>query len=186
MYSRKNLIKILATAATMLAAHAAWAESGQLIDSVSTEFAAGTRTKMARIGVQSDWSDRWFDSNGTSLSGYWDLSYGFWQGDIYKGVPGAKQNLTDIGIDPVFRFENDSKKGFYAEGGIGAHRLSKLYDNDGYRLSTLFEFCDHVGVGYVFSNKWEVGAKIEHFSNGGYSSPNSGVNFIDAKVSYHY
>ena len=69
---------------------------------------------------------------------------------------------------------------------VGFHRLSKLYDNDTYRLSTHFQFGDHVGIGYVFNNKWEIGAKIEHFSNGGYKKPNTGVNFFDIKTSYHF
>ena len=66
------------------------------------------------------------------------------------------------------------------------HQLSKFYNNDGHRLSTLFEFGDHIGIGYVFKNHWEIGAKIEHFSNGGYSEPNSGVNFFDVRTIYHF
>jgi len=77
-------------------------------------------------------------------------------------------------------------RGFYMEGGIGFHRLSDLYNNDGRRLSTLFQFGDHIGAGYIFDNKWEIGAKIQHFSNGGYRKPNSGVNFIEVKGAYHF
>jgi len=182
----KKLFVAVATFAAFFTTQLAFAEDGRLIDSVSTDFAAGTATQMVRIGVQSDWNKRWFESNGTHLSGYWDLSFGDWHGTRYKGVKGDNQNLTDIGLDPTFRFENDDKKGLYYEGAIGVHRLSKFYNNDGHRLSTLFEFGDHVGVGYVFRNHWEIGARIEHFSNGGYSEPNSGVNFFDVRASYHF
>ncbi|MES2150890.1 MAG: acyloxyacyl hydrolase [Pseudomonadota bacterium] len=186
MFSTKQILMSLATFGAMTMSQAGLAADGQLIDSASVDLATGTRTQMLRLGVQKDWDVRWFQSNGTHLSGYWDASFGFWRANHYQNIAGSTQNLTDIGLDPVFRFERDDKKGMYAEGGIGVHRLSKLYDNDTYRLSTLFQFGDHIGVGYVFDNKWEVGAKIQHFSNGGYKKPNTGVNIVDVKLSYHF
>ena len=170
----------------LIMAQSGFAADANLIDSVSGEVATGTRTQMIRAGVQSDWSSRWFQSNGTHLSGYWDASLGAWRANRYRNVQGETQYLSDIGFTPVFRFERDDKKGFYGEGGIGVHRLSKLYDNDTYRLSTLFQFGDHIGIGYVFDNHWELGAKIQHFSNGGYRKPNTGVNFANIKLSYHF
>lgn len=186
MSDKNYLLKSLLAGAALMAMQTGFAADHGWIDSVSAELASGTRTQMVRAGVQSDWSARWFQSNGTHLSGYWDASFGAWRANRYKNVPGATQNLTDIGFTPVFRFERDDKKGLYVEGGIGVHRLSKLYDNNDYRLSTLFQFGDHVGIGYVFDNKWEVGAKIQHFSNGGYKKPNTGVNVLDLKASYHF
>jgi hypothetical protein len=38
----------------------------------------------------------------------------------------------------------------------------------------------------VFDNKWEVSAKIQHFSNGGIKEPNSGVNYGVVKAAYHF
>jgi lipid A 3-O-deacylase len=185
MFSTKkrwNAIVALAALLAMQSIHAAVPS----LDSASLEFGTGNKTQMVRVGAQSDWSVRWLQSNGTHLSGYWDASVAEWRANQYQNVAGATQNITDIGFTPVFRFESNSKKGFYAEGGIGVHRLSKLYDNDGRRLSTLFEFGDHVGAGYVFDNKWEFGMKIQHFSNGGYRKPNSGVNWLEVKTSYHF
>ena len=178
--------KLIAAAAALLAVHAAQAADGSVIDSVSVDYGSSAKVSMVRLGVQKDWSARWFQSNGTHLSGYWDASFGYWRETQYQNVPGAHENLTDIGFTPVFRWENDNKRGIYYEGGIGVHRLSELYNNNTYRLSTLFQFGDHIGVGYVFDNKWEVGAKIQHFSNGGYRKPNTGVNFVELKASYHF
>ncbi|WP_410505613.1 acyloxyacyl hydrolase [Janthinobacterium sp.] len=186
MFLMKTVVKSLAATAALLIMQTSFAADDKLIDSAYAEFASGTRTQMLRAGVTSDWSQRWFQSNGTHLSGYWDASAGAWRGNRYQNVQGATQNLYDIGFTPVFRFERDDKKGFYAEGGIGVHMLSKLYDNDDYRLSTHFQFGDHIGVGYVFDNKWELGMKIQHFSNGGYKKPNTGVNFLNIKASYHF
>jgi lipid A 3-O-deacylase len=186
MYCNFKLIKPLVVAAIAFASQSGYAADNQLIDGVYGEFATGTRTQMVRGGVTSDWSSRWFQSNGTHLSGYWDASAGAWRGNRFQNVPGATQKLFDIGFTPVFRFQRDDKKGFYAEAGIGIHYLSKLYDNNNNRLSTNFQFGDHIGVGYVFDNKWELGMKIQHFSNGGFKKPNSGVNFVNIKASYHF
>jgi lipid A 3-O-deacylase len=178
--------KLIAAAAAMLAVYAAQAAEGSVIDSVAVDYGSSAKVSMVRLGVQKDWQARWFQSNGTHLGGYWDASFGYWRETQYRNVPGAHESLTDIGFTPVFRWENDNQKGIYYEGGIGVHRLSELYNNDTYRLSTLFQFGDHIGIGYVFDNKWEVGAKIQHFSNGGYRKPNTGVNFVELKASYHF
>lgn len=178
--------KMIVAAAALVAMQAVSAADDKMIDSVSAEFGSAAKVHMLRLGVQKDWDARWFQSNGTHLSGYWDASVGFWRESQYKNISGRSENLWDIGLTPVFRFENDSKKGVYYEGGIGVHRLSELYDNDTYRLSTRFQFGDHIGVGYVFDNQWEIGAKIQHFSNGGYKKPNTGVNYVEIKAAYHF
>lgn len=178
--------KLIAAAAVLMAAQSAFAADDKLIDSVSVDVGTGSKIKLVRLAAQSDWNVRWFQANGKHLSGYWEGSYAYWRGNQANNIPGAHMHLSDLGFTPVFRYENDNKKGMYYEGGIGVHRLSELYNNDDNRLSTRFQFGDHVGLGYVFDNQWEVGAKIQHFSNGGYKKPNSGVNFIELKASYHF
>lgn len=150
----KILLKSIAGAVALLAAHASFAADvdNKLIDSVYGEYAKGVKIQMVRAGVTSNWDTAWFESNGTHLSGYWDASIGGWDGKSYRNVPGDHQKLWDLGFTPVFRFENSNKLGFYAEAGIGVHMLSKLYNNDDDRLSTHFQFGDHAGIGYVFSN----------------------------------
>lgn len=165
---------------------AATQSSAQTIDSASLEVGTGTKTQMVRFGLQSAWKQKWFASNGSHLGGYWDLTLAEWRANAYRNVKGQRQHLTDIGLTPVFRWQNDSKTGLYFEGGIGVHLLSKLYDNDGNQLSTHFQFGDHIGMGYVLNNKVDLGLKIQHFSNGGYKKPNTGVNFIVAKASWAF
>lgn len=172
--------KTLVAIGTLVVTHS----SSYALDSVSIELGAGDHTKMMRIGTQWQWNKRWWQSNGTHIGGYWDLTLARWHGDRFKLVPGATQNLTAIGITPVFRFQSDSLKGFYGEAGIGAHLLSELYDNNGHQLSTAFQFGDHLGIGYVFQNKLDLGLKILHFSNGSIKKPNDGVNFMAIRLSY--
>ncbi|EEC66864.1 hypothetical protein OsI_33362 [Oryza sativa Indica Group] len=95
-------------------------------------------------------------------------------------------NLVDLGLTPVLRFQRDDGKGFYGEAGIGVHLFSKLYRNNDKVLSTAFQFGDHVGAGYVFSNGLDLGIRLQHFSNGGIKQPNGGVNFAVARVAYKF
>ncbi|WP_332856370.1 acyloxyacyl hydrolase [Duganella sp. S19_KUP01_CR8] len=177
--------QMIAAAVALIAAQGAFADD-KLIDSVAIDYGNAAKVQMVRFSAAKDWSARWFQSNGTHLSGYWEASAGLWKESQYQNISGNTAHLWDVGFTPVFRFENDNKKGIYYEGGIGVHRLSKLYDNDTYRLSTHFQFGDHIGIGYVFDNNWEIGGKIQHFSNGGYKKPNTGVNFVEIKAAYHF
>ena len=151
-------ILLLTLAASFTVSQSAQADD-RLIDRASFEIGGGKKVQMVRFGVQSDWSRRWFQSNGYHLGGYWDASIAQWRGTSYRDVNGQHQNITNIGFTPVFRYQRDDLKGWYGEGGIGVNLLSELYNNDGNRLSTAFQFGDHIGAGYVFDNQWEVGMK---------------------------
>lgn len=167
----------------MQSAHAG---STPLYDAMTVEVASGTRTQMVRIGGEINLSHKFFHSNGTHLGGYIDTSAGIWRANRWHDAVGQSRTLFDIGLTPVLRFRKDTMKGAYIELGIGYHLLSKIYNNDTYQLSTAFQFGDHVGIGYVFDNNWEFGAKIQHFSNAGIKQPNHGVNFITLKASRHF
>jgi lipid A 3-O-deacylase len=167
--------------AAMLAPPAAIAAGGPF-DSASLEIGAGPKVHLARVALQSEWEQRWFQGNGRHIGGYWDLSLAQWRGNAHQNVPGRHQNLNDFGITPVLRLQSDTRQGWYVEGGIGVHVLSRLYDNNADYLSTRFQFGDHLGAGYVFANGWEAGLQLQHFSNGGIKRPNSGVNFLVFKA----
>jgi lipid A 3-O-deacylase len=185
MITLHKFVKPLASVCALLIAQAGVA-ADRLVDSASFEFGAGSSVKMVRAGVQSDWNVRWLASNGRHLSGYWDATLAQWRGTAYQGVSGRHQNITNLGFTPVFRYQRDDKLGWYVEGGVGLNLLSEVYNNGNDRLSTAFQFGDHIGVGYVMQNKWELGVKLQHFSNGGIKTPNSGVEFLQLKASYHF
>ena len=175
--------KILAVGvAALLGPHA----TSYAIDSGSLEFANGNRTQIARIGVQWDWQRQWWKSDTMQLGGYWDLSAGGWRQNRFHNVIGETHDITDIGLTPVFRLQANSKTGWYAEGGIGLHYLNGTYDNNGRRLSDDFQFGSHLGAGYVFANRVDIGLRIQHISNGGIKKPNDGVNFAVIRASYRF
>ncbi len=161
-------------------------DRGWLPDSVSAEYGFGSHVEMVRAAVQWDWNKQWFSTGGWSLGGYWDLNVMQWRGDRYKNIRGKDQDITSVGITPVFRWQRNDKKGFYVEGGIGANLLSETYNNAGHRNGTLFQFGDHAGLGYVFGNGVDLGVKYQHFSNGGMSNDNDGVDFTELRVLYRF
>jgi lipid A 3-O-deacylase len=156
------------------------------VDSASFEYATGNKTQMARLGTQWKWARHWRFANGAHIGGHWDLAIAQWRGKRFRNMAGQTQYITSVGITPVFRLQNATLKGFYAEGGIGIHYLSGLYNNNGNELSTRFQFGDHLGVGYVFQNNLDLAVRIQHFSNGGIKNPNDGVNFGLIRVSYPF
>lgn len=180
MTSKYHVGKIVAAAAALFVSQASMAQNW--LDSASLEGGFGDQVFMVRAAVQKDWNVRWLQSNGHHLGGYWDANLAFWRGTNYKNIDGRNQNLWVVGITPVFRYQADNKLGLYGEAGIGASLFSELYDNASNRLSTAYEFADHIGVGYVLDNKWDVSARIQHYSNGGIKHPNSGVNWVVFRV----
>lgn len=161
-------------------------------DSVSLEIGTGNRTTVVRAATQWQWKNTaWWQSNGTHISGYWDFSVADWREKRYNSVdnvasPDNTHNLWDIGFTPVFRFEADDRKGPYVEGGVGLHLASELYNNNDKHFSTAFQFGDHVGAGYVFSNGLDLGFRLQHLSNGGIKHPNGGVNYALVRAAYGF
>ena len=185
MSSIQKIFGIFLGAAALMASSAFAAENG-LVDSASFEFGSGQKVRMARVALQSDWEVRWLASNGRHLGGYWDVSAAYWRGTAYRNVPGQHQNIAVVGVTPVLRYARDDRLGWYVEGGIGANLFSELYNNADNRLSTAFQFGDHLGVGYVTANKWDLGLKFQHYSNASIKRPNSGVNLLVASVRYRF
>ncbi len=185
MYLNMKFLKPVVAVGALLALPAAFAAAPSF-DSAAVEVGSGSKVQMVRISAQSNWDRKWFVSNNYHLSGYWDANLGQWRGNKYQNRSGEHQNITVIGLTPVFRYERADKLGWFGEAGIGVSLFSQLYDNDDNRLSTAFQFADHIGAGYALPNKWELSARIQHYSNGGFKKPNSGVNFFVLKAAYRF
>ena len=165
---------------------AAVSASSHAVDSFSGEFASGNKSQFVRAGLQWNWDQQWLKSNSSFVGGYWDATLTQWRNNAYAGVNGATQNITDIGFTPVFRWQQNNRKGLYGEAAIGVHLFSHVYNNNGRRFSTAFQFGDHLGVGYVLDNGLDVGLKVQHFSNGAIKHPNPGANVAVVRVAYPF
>jgi lipid A 3-O-deacylase len=155
------------------------------IDGAALEFGSGNQTQFARGSLRWNFQRALHESERLAIKGYWDFSIAQWRGNRFRNQPGEHQNLTEIGITPMFRIQRPGGK-FYAEAGIGPHLLSDVYDNNGRQLSTALQFGSQLGIGYNLSPRADVGLSIQHYSNGGIKHPNSGVNFVSMKFSYNF
>jgi hypothetical protein len=56
------------------------------------------------------------------------------------------------------------------------------------RLSTAFQFGDHLGFGYRFGARsaFDLGYRYQHLSNGSIKRPNPGINFHQVRLQYHF
>ena len=168
---------------------AAWmaltAPGAMALDGVALEAGRGDGSDMGRIALQWDWGKRWFQGADWHVGGYWDLGLGYWRRDDARA--GENDDIVEIGFTPVFRIQRNSLTGPYVEAGIGAHLLSRTSIGDN-RMSTKFQFGDHIGLGYRFGAKaaWEVGYRYQHLSNAGIKKPNDGINFHQLRVQYRF
>ena len=176
----KSKIAVIAAACLLAAAPAARA-----VDGMAVEVGGGDGTDMARVALQWNWNKRWFQGQDWHLGGYWDLGIGHWHDS--STAPGENSSITEIGLTPVFRIQRNEGTGPYGEIGIGAHFLSSTQIGDK-RLSTAFQFGDHLGFGYRFGTKasWDLAYRFQHLSNGSIKKPNDGINFHLLRVQYHF
>jgi len=179
----RRVLSLWLGAAALLIADSAGA-AGSLFDSASIEYGSGSKVSMVRLGLQSNWKAPLWRFSETQIGGYWDFSASFWRGTRHRGLH-ASQSLAAIGVTPVFRWERHDQRGPYGEFGIGAHLLSELYNNNGDRMSTRFQFGDHIGVGYRW-DRVDLGLKFQHYSNGGIKKPNPGVDFVALRLLYAF
>lgn len=171
----------------VVAAAAAWGLASTLafaVDGIAVEAGNGHDTDMVRLALQWNWSHRWFESGNWHLGGYWDAEIGHWH---RRALPGQNDEINEIGLTPVLRYQRNDGSGPYFEGGIGAHLLSETTLGDK-RFGSLFQFGDHLGVGYRFGKGgWlDVSLRLQHLSNGGIKEPNNGINFRQVRVQYRY
>ena len=161
------------------------------IDGMSVELGTSdsshTSVDMARVGVQWNWPWRWALGSNWHVGGYWDLSLGYWDNDSRNRI---HKSITEVGFTPVFRLQqtNPGALAPYLEAAIGFHLLSHSAISPDRRLSTKFQFGDHLGVGLRFGPRhaFDLGYRYQHLSNAGIEEPNQGINFHQLRLQYHF
>jgi hypothetical protein len=153
------------------------------LDGASFEIGSGNGADMWRAGVQWNWQSRWLQTGNWHLGGYWDAQIGQWSGS-------GKNTITDLGITPVFRFQQTVPSSIspYVEGAIGFHLISPVRLEPSRGFSTAFQFSDHIGAGARFGDRgrYDLGLRFQHISNAGIKKPNNGINFTQLRFQYHF
>lgn len=139
-------------------------------------------TDIARISARWDWDKRWGLGQGWIAGGYWESGLGYMAGD---GVD--HRNIWEVGLTPVVRLRSGLSR-FYLEGGVGAHLFSETRINAGRDFGTSLQIGSHVGFGWNFGDKdrYELGYRLQHLSNGSLKEPNHGINFHLIRLGYNY
>jgi hypothetical protein len=99
------------------------------------------------------------------------------------------QRIVAIGAAPVARLEWPAAAYRpFAELGVGVNLLSHTTLQDEPHFSTAFQFGEFLGFGLRFGARaaWEIGARIQHMSNGDIKLPNDGLNFGTLRVAYRF
>jgi lipid A 3-O-deacylase len=156
-------------------------------DGVSFEIGHGNHTEMVAVSLTREWSEPIYNLGSWTIGGYWDLGASFWNPHSNDG---GNNQVSDLAFTPVFRITQKVRSGIapFAEAAVGASVMSTHNIWRGHNMSSNFQFADHVAAGVSLGDKlqWDVAARLQHFSNGGISNPNPGINFFQLRVDYHF
>lgn len=151
-------------------------------DGVALELLTGNHSEVMRVIVPWPMSSGFSLLSGPELTLACESSLAYWRQRRPANDGSRTESLFDFGFTPLIRWQGLNAEGWYGQAGIGAHWLSRHYDNNGRRFSTKLQFASHVGVGYTFQNRIKAALKVEHVSNAGIERPNPGVNFIGVQI----
>lgn len=97
---------------------------------------------------------------------------------------GHPNSLWQLGFTPTLRWWPSSKP-YYLEAGFGptVNSHTKFADR---RLSTALQFGSHLGAGYVFNARHQLGIRFSHFSNANIKQPNRGLNVAQLEYAVRF
>lgn len=181
MASMKKTMRALVLSMVLAAA---WAQDAGAGEGISLEAGNGSfvASRMYRVAWITSWPWKW--GKDVILTGYWDASIGWWE--RRDSLIGPPKGTADVGLTPVFRLQSAySLSGVlpFLEGAVGLHLLSRP-SAFGRRISTAFEFGDHVGIGLRVQERFEFSYRLQHYSNAGIARPNGGMNFHILRAVY--
>lgn len=120
-------------------------------------------------------------------SGYLEASVGEWACHR-DGHPHYRHCSTQVGLTPVIRYAPSAWDHWYLELGIGADIITPAWRSDVRRISTKFNFGDHVGLGRKLGDdgRDEIELRAEHYSNAGIKHPNPGENWFQLRYMHWF
>ncbi len=164
MFQMKRLFCLAAIAAALTG-------QSSIAQADGVEFSVGQTgesTMTYRLGAQFDWDKSWWQTSVGRLTGYWSGAYTYWEGD-------KNSSNNSLSFSPVFvyEFSGESVKP-YIEAGIGVAVFQRT-EIEGNKMGSAFQFEDRLGFGLRFAGGHEVGLRATHYSNGGITSNNDGI-----------
>lgn len=142
-------------------------------------------------GMNSDYSrtELVYETPSTELyrfGGNWgriELSGEF--GAAYWSASGSRNpsHVWQFNAIPMFRWWMSER--FYVEAGIGATAFTSTKFADE-RISTAFQFGDHLGLGVLVTPNNRLGLRYSHYSNAGIKRPNPGLDVVQLTYTYQF
>ncbi len=156
------------------------------MDIVSVEAGKGNMANLYRIAMQKSWDSDCPILNDNQIQSLWAVSVSEIIEEKYHDISGLSHSLTDFGFTPILRWQGTKLHPVYAELGIGINYMTQKYNNNGRSMSSDFQFGDHIGVGYVFSNGFDLNLNFQHYSDAGIRRPNPAVNFVNIRLGHTF
>ena len=147
---------------------------------VSVRAGHGSNYSRAEIAWESPtlWTHTFSDGYGR-LDLVAELGAAYWMAHGARSPSRAWQ----FSAIPFLRWSWNTR--YYLEAGVGPTVFSRTAIADR-RISTAFQFGDHIGVGAYLSDNSRLGLRFSHFSNAGIKDPNPGLNVFQLIYTYQY
>lgn len=137
------------------------------------------------LGLVWDPGINWWEIGGWHFSLVGEAHVAYWH--AREGT--SRNDVYEFGVQPMVRFiKSEGAIRPFIEAGAGVRGLSHAVINDGYTLSTAFQFTEIVGVGAQFGahQQYQAGLRFQHVSNAGIKDPNPGINFSQLYLQYNF
>ena len=172
-------------AAAALALAALSSAPAHALDGMSLELGTGDNVNMGRVAVQWELAKPLLQFRNWQLGNHFDLAVGYWKAK--DATTTQHDELFELAFTPVLRIQGNGRVGPYVELGLGMHLLTESSIADT-RMSTAFQFGNHIGLGYRFGQKgaFDVAYRFQHLSNASIKRPNAGINFQQVRLGYWY
>lgn len=109
-----------------------------------------------------------------------EAGFAYWHTNNSHVNYGSRTNIWQISLTPMVRWWINHQ--WYIEAGIGATMMSHTRFADK-KISTMYQFGDHIGIARTFGNDWRVGLRLSHFSNASIKRPNPGLDILQLTIS---
>ncbi len=147
--------------------------------SIGLRLGIGDHYQRAEVAWESPsvWTHRFEGGSRLDLLG--EVGVAYWHADGSRS-PGSAWQLSAI---PLLRWTWSDR--YYLEAGVGATVFSRTRFADK-RISTAFQFGDHIGIGMHLNDQSRLSLRFSHYSNAGIKRPNPGLNILQLNYSYQF
>ena len=126
------------------------------------------------------WTWRW--STGWGLDTRLDASAGALEGGDDTGFIGTIGPAVVLSRSTFWSLEIGVGFTYLSEDEFGRPEIEGAGENFGGE----FQFSSHVGINYLFSNRWDLGYRFQHMSNADIEDPNPGLEMHLFQLGYRY